>query len=478
MSMLLSIPSYHGGSRKPLEVRPFPPIYGCILFYFDLTNFLDRKHLMEDILPYTCILEGCSRADIFYNTKETWLNHMEKEHGGAEQWVCVACSQKGLNVTFRESVDFTTHLEQEHNGIKPQQIPMLRSAWRRKIPFKVSNCPLCYFEDHDQNAMLHHVAEHIHSFSLRSLPWAPREGSEENSDEDEYNSYFKQHPYFDVDSARSQISSLSGRSLFSTDIGSFAGSDYRETDSPTEQQEELTENPLGEVLRKMPVQADTNYWLAILTSNELGHPYLRPPRVHPDGPPFNDTNVLYPVTANNHKVQPTIIAKILGDFSQIEDTWTFDRQEFFSVSCSFTLRPYDRNAIYFVQTEQGQQERIKSFAMSISAKFDGLGRRSMTYQCIPRNEGGKPEKVVLQPQSLEFLNNSETIRTWNPPTQHTFERVIFRKATTNRTNWYFPRQFHNMVVDLYAEVVNSKGQSQNLKIATKLSDMIEVHSFL
>ncbi|QKX62441.1 uncharacterized protein TRUGW13939_09602 [Talaromyces rugulosus] len=246
---VVSVTSSRISYPKPPPIHDDQIIFTCPCCCQSLPTTVARgshwkKHLMGDILPYTCIFEDCAQADKFYNTKATWLNHMEMEHGGSEQWVCLACSQKSLNVTFREPVDFTAHLEQEHSKIKPQQIPMLLSTWRRKVPLKISACPLCGFEDNDQNFVLDHVAEHIHSFSLRSLPLPPGEGIEEDRDEGEedYSSYFKQYPYFDVDSSRSELSSsLSKRSSLGTDTGSFAGFNYREADSSDYQQEELME---------------------------------------------------------------------------------------------------------------------------------------------------------------------------------------------------------------------------------------------
>lgn len=207
-----------------------------------------KKHLIGDILPYTCIIEECSQIDTFYMTKETWLSHMDEEHGGVEQWLCHACSQKNINATFVDSINFTTHLEEQHSkGIKPQQIPMLLLAWRRKAPLTFSSCPLCGFESDDQNALLDHTAEHIHSFSLRSLPWGPGTSLGEEVEE-EKDSYFSQHPYFDVDSGRSELSwNSSGFLSLATESGSSTGSHSKEANSTHEEQPQLTKESLDQI---------------------------------------------------------------------------------------------------------------------------------------------------------------------------------------------------------------------------------------
>lgn len=84
---------------------------------------------MGDILSYPCILEDCPKAGTFYIDRVAWSDHMKKDHGGTEQWVCRACSQKNIDVGFKNSADFIAHVEQIHsNGIKPHQIPVLLSA--------------------------------------------------------------------------------------------------------------------------------------------------------------------------------------------------------------------------------------------------------------------------------------------------------------------------------------------------------------
>ncbi|KAJ5995826.1 hypothetical protein N7481_002803 [Penicillium waksmanii] len=237
-----------------------------------------KKHLMADILPYTCIIEDCLEMEKFYMTKETWLSHMDKAHGGTEQWVCHACSQKNISATFKESTEFTAHLEQQHSkGVRPQQIPMLLSAWRRKVPLKITACPLCVFQSDDQNVLIDHTAEHVHSFSLGSLPWAPTERLGEEQEEEDYGNYFKKHPYFDVDRSLSDAASGSlGVSSLTTDSGSIAGSDLGESANLTHGQlHQLTENALDKAARGSSEQLGMKNWLEMV-SEEAENPNLSP----------------------------------------------------------------------------------------------------------------------------------------------------------------------------------------------------------
>ncbi|KAF7591774.1 hypothetical protein BBP40_001100 [Aspergillus hancockii] len=58
-----------------------------------------------------------------------------------------------------------------------------------------------------------------------------------------------------------------------------------------------------------------------------------------------------------------------------------------------------------------------------------------------------------------------------PPTQHTFERIQFQKATANNGKRRAQQQYYNLVVDLYAEIAGpvSSNETQWIKIARKLS---------
>ena len=221
---------------------------------------------MADILPYTCILEDCSKASTFYMTRETWLSHMQNDHEGTEQWVCQACSQKNIYISFQEAADFTAHLQQQHDKrIKPQQIPMLLSAWRRKVPFEISACPLCCFASDDKNALLDHTAEHIHSFSLRALPWGPDEDLEEAKENPQEVEYFKTHPYFDIGSTQSELSSAS-LGLSSSSVGSLVRSLEKSSsitdprlydledlgDCLDEEQEQEQQQLTGDILDQVP----------------------------------------------------------------------------------------------------------------------------------------------------------------------------------------------------------------------------------
>jgi len=145
---------------------------------------LHRKHLAEDLCPYTCVLPNCPKPEILYNTKEAWKTHLLEDHESTESWVCFACIDA---VQFDQEDAFIAHtLQVHHNTIPRDQIPALKSICRRSTTAEISSCPLCTWPtvgdgEVDREALVNHIAEHVHAFSLRSLPWAP--GDDEHKDD-------------------------------------------------------------------------------------------------------------------------------------------------------------------------------------------------------------------------------------------------------------------------------------------------------
>ncbi|KAL6232371.1 hypothetical protein BDW75DRAFT_21914 [Aspergillus navahoensis] len=212
-----------------------------------------KKHLSRDILPYACILEDCSHPDNLYHTKSLWLSHMFTDHGGILNWACLACNDSSARPVFYEKSAFIEHLEKRHSrGIKPQQIPMLVSAWQRKKSVSIDSCPLCGFEDQDSGAVLNHTAEHLHSFSLRSLPWAP---GEDEPDDDLYDDYYKEHAYFNTGRSAGTKSERS-RSTMSSEQWGLEELPVVNSGGETTESNRLTEKNIRDILKNPNVEKD------------------------------------------------------------------------------------------------------------------------------------------------------------------------------------------------------------------------------
>lgn len=98
---------------------------------------------------------------------------MREEHEVSKYWLCSACLEP---VRFGLESHFYTHLQTQHREVVPEdQIPTLVSMSTYSTPPSLLSCPLCPSqpddEEDDPSALLDHAAEHIHAFSLQSLPW-------------------------------------------------------------------------------------------------------------------------------------------------------------------------------------------------------------------------------------------------------------------------------------------------------------------
>jgi meiosis-specific transcription factor NDT80 len=226
-----------------------------------------------------------------------------------------------------------------------------------------------------------------------------------------------------------------------------------------------------------------------------------------DGPPFEDTKVIYPVlTARSQQLTPRIDAKIQKGFFKVDHKWTCYRRNYFTVSCSFSLKPATYETQLFLQRHPGQQsEPISSFAMQISAKTAVVNNqeselRNLVQHTPKRDKATEsvPGKVTLQPAQPSILTNSmpyhssstmygappnvppagmmvdystqqySSTQHQGPPQSHTFERIQFQKATANNGKRRAQQQYFHVVVELFADV-GRHGDPQWVKIASAQS---------
>ena len=130
---------------------------------------------MHDLCPYTCPFENCTMANVLYITRETWSSHIKEDHSLSTFWECLVCDDGSK---FREIQDFETHVAEYHRDtITFSDLTVLGDMSLRRSSPELTACPLCNWAYEQtmppsQDTLLEHIAEHIHSFSLRSLPWA------------------------------------------------------------------------------------------------------------------------------------------------------------------------------------------------------------------------------------------------------------------------------------------------------------------
>ncbi|KAK8059236.1 WD repeat-containing protein 88 [Apiospora saccharicola] len=120
-----------------------------------------------------------------FSVKQLWASHLLEDHSSKEYWICYACNIESK--TYGTEAALESHILDEHSAaISTGQIPLLIEASRVCTPAEINACPICNWPDSEgiqfeAQTTFDHIAEHIHSFSLLSLPWAPDDDSEHQS---------------------------------------------------------------------------------------------------------------------------------------------------------------------------------------------------------------------------------------------------------------------------------------------------------
>lgn len=230
-----------------------------------------------------------------------------------------------------------------------------------------------------------------------------------------------------------------------------------------------------------------------------------------ESPPWNnETNILHHVWVGNLKSGQTIKPEIRANIPSKKffldgEKWTCYRRNYLSVTCSFSLHPCSSGP-FWVKTENNGVQQIRSFAMSLSATVDSkpdepreLVQHSpkrdkqserppailpvqpcpppLSYGHGPAGTNGSQHGYGMASQSAGLYDYGASSyvsgsHSGNPPTQCTFERIQFAKATANNGKRRATQQFYNLVVDLYAEVerpIGGKPGDEWIKIARRLS---------
>ncbi|KAI0552909.1 hypothetical protein F4679DRAFT_28866 [Xylaria curta] len=126
-----------------------------------------KKHLAKDISPYTCILENCPTPYNLFATHNEWKDHVMNDH--PSQWHCPCC--EGDAPVFKSLSAVINHIMSRHPDAISDSLEDLLSDAEIKV-MGITECPLCDSEGpQDSPELVEHVLQHIHDFSLRSLPW-------------------------------------------------------------------------------------------------------------------------------------------------------------------------------------------------------------------------------------------------------------------------------------------------------------------
>ncbi|KAF3172082.1 hypothetical protein TWF788_009525 [Orbilia oligospora] len=137
-----------------------------------------RLHVVQDIIPYSCVIDDCDTPDEMYTTAERLLTHMLEKHSTA-RWTCSYCVySKGINgLSDREPSWFDTaqewdlHMTANHGDIVPPNQRDTLAELNKELAIGPLSCPLCEFTtDSADTKVDNHILQHLHEFSLRALP--------------------------------------------------------------------------------------------------------------------------------------------------------------------------------------------------------------------------------------------------------------------------------------------------------------------
>ncbi|EEU40993.1 uncharacterized protein NECHADRAFT_99311 [Fusarium vanettenii 77-13-4] len=148
-----------------------------------------RGHVAQDLNPYSCIYQDCPDSHDLYATKEEWIKHIRSQHN-EERWVCDDCifeSDQDDEFIFDSQELWESHMRSLHS-CPDDRLILLCSMSKRKL-VELAQCPLCKRPcGHSRPDEDDHIAEHLHSWALRALPWDLNPDDEASSDSPEMGS--------------------------------------------------------------------------------------------------------------------------------------------------------------------------------------------------------------------------------------------------------------------------------------------------
>ncbi|KAF4968624.1 hypothetical protein FSARC_3999 [Fusarium sarcochroum] len=126
-----------------------------------------QEHVTGDLEAYVCLFEKCDESERMWTHGESWLKHM-RQH--ALQWRCPAKSHRGQ--TFLTQQDFKKHLEQDHKKKYTEaELSLVINRSRQSTGPLFTSCPLCGQEVQQAGGKIEkHIAGHLRSLALKSLP--------------------------------------------------------------------------------------------------------------------------------------------------------------------------------------------------------------------------------------------------------------------------------------------------------------------
>ena len=154
-----------------------------------LTNTI-RKHVSDDLRPYTCFLPDCTEMQPLFGTFQEWETHVLSGHRSLSAWECIFCDPVSL---FTDKILFTKHAQLQHNDeLQGENFDDFISTCEILDKPTFTKCPICSIHedawlrrrvsdqhfDLQNSTFLEHIGVCMHQFSLLALPARPDEDEE------------------------------------------------------------------------------------------------------------------------------------------------------------------------------------------------------------------------------------------------------------------------------------------------------------
>jgi hypothetical protein len=126
---------------------------------------VNRKHILQDLQPYSCTYVNCSSGDRLYGSRREWLEHEEFQH--RRLWVC----RFHPSVPFSNQDDFEQHLHQRgHGNVTEAQIKDFASIAQSIAEDARSKCPICSEDTAKIPQFPAHLAHHLERIATFAIP--------------------------------------------------------------------------------------------------------------------------------------------------------------------------------------------------------------------------------------------------------------------------------------------------------------------
>ncbi|KAL7957083.1 hypothetical protein V8C34DRAFT_325613 [Trichoderma compactum] len=128
-----------------------------------------RQHLIEDLCPYTCIVQHCPTPHMLFMTRKAWEDHFYNDH--LSRWRCQLCDEN-KEEPFSSEQGLTEHILAQHEQeLSKYDVSFLLSN-AEVLYMGIESCPLCSsYGPRDSTDLVDHVVRHAYEFALRALPW-------------------------------------------------------------------------------------------------------------------------------------------------------------------------------------------------------------------------------------------------------------------------------------------------------------------